>query len=237
MQAFRQQALLRRHPREAPKITEPPESAEGPKADGPPPAKPGKPAYSALKILLGAAAAVVLVLLVWLGLNPPASQGPPAPRSAETEESAFVGHFGYVVRLPKGYAAARGFKDRRKTTEVVHFYKAGTDPTSLLDEGLYGQLGIVRLRAQPSPFAAGPDGLEALTRLVTDRARQRGEKFSVKPLQVSSLRGVQLAYEPPFARVEAFIVGQQILYSFLAGQDDDVYREILTSLRDSRSEI
>lgn len=210
---------------------------EGLPAAGLPPIKPRPRAFPALKVLLGAAAAAALVLLVWLGLNPPAAKAPNAERPADAEESAFVGHFGYVVRLPKGYAAARGGLDRRKTTEVVHFFKTGTDPTSLLDEGLYGQLGIVRLKAQRSPFTATPHGLESLTRLVTGRASERGEKFSAKPLQISSLRGIQLSYEPPFARVEAFVVGQQILYSFLAGQDDEVFREILTSLRDSRSEI
>lgn len=152
-------------------------------------------------------------------------------------ESAFVGHSGYVIKLPPGYAAVQRFKDERKTVEVVHFCKADTDPTNFLDEGLFGQLGIVRLRVEPSPVPDDLHGLENLTSLVQQRAAARGEKFALKNLQISTMRGVQLTYEAPFPRVESFLLGRNMLYSFTAGQDDDVYRSLLESLRDSRSEM
>jgi hypothetical protein len=163
----------------------------------------------------------------------PSAEG---PRSAPIE-AGFVGHAGYVIKLPSGYAAVPRFKDESKTVELVHFCKAGTDPTNFLDEGLFGQLGIVRLEARPSPVPTDLSGLERLTSLITGQAQQRGEKFTVKSLHISTLRGVQLTYEVPFPRVEAYILGQQILYIFTAGQDDETYRSLVQSLRDARSEI
>jgi len=151
-------------------------------------------------------------------------------------EQGFVGASGYVVRLPDGYAAVQSFQDERKTVERVHFCKIGTDPTNFLDTGLFGQLGIVRLTVQPSPIPDDLDGIDNLTRQVTASAQARGEKFTLKNIQVSSMRGVQLTYDTPFPRVEAYILGHNVLYSFLAGQDDEVYRTLLQSLRDARSE-
>jgi hypothetical protein len=166
----------------------------------------------------------------------PKTQGAEGPRSAPVE-SGFVGHAGYVVKLPSGYVAMQRFKDQEKTIELVHFCKAGTDPTNFLDEGLFGQLGIVRMEARPSPVPTDLTGLERLTSLVTSQAQQRGEKFTVKNLQISTLRGVQLTFDVPYPRVEAYILGEQMLYLFTAGQEDETYRSLVQSLRDARSEI
>jgi len=155
----------------------------------------------------------------------------------EAGEGGFIGHHGYVVKLPQGYQAVQSFRDARKTVEIVHFCKRDTDPTNFLNEGLFGQLGIVRLAVAPSPVADDLHGLENLQNLVTGRAAARGEKFTVKNLQISSLRGVQLTYDVPFPRVEAFILGRRVMYSFVAGQEDETYRALIQSLRDARSEI
>lgn len=163
--------------------------------------------------------------------------GPSAAAAPAGGESGFVGHSGYVIKLPPGYSAVQRFKDERKSVEVVHFCKADTDPTNFLDEGLFGQLGIVRLRVEPSPIPDDLHGLENLTALVQQRAAARGEKFALKNLQISTMRGVQLTYEAPFPRVESFLLGRSVLYSFTAGQDDDIYRSLLESLRDARSEM
>ena len=152
------------------------------------------------------------------------------------EEAGFVGKYGYVVRLPEGYSAVQSFKDNTKTIEVVHFCRLGTDPTNFLNEGLFGQLGIVRLTVQPSPVSNDLHGLENLSSIIMSRAQARGEKFTVKNLQVSSLRGLQLIFDVPFPRVEAYILGHDVLYSFTAGQDDEYFRLLLQSLRDARSE-
>src|SRR5690242_18484975 len=65
--------------------------------------------------------------------------GPDAPAG---QAAAFVGHSGYVVRLPAGYKAVSSFRDRGQQDEVVHFCRQETDPSSLIDEGLFGPLGI-----------------------------------------------------------------------------------------------
>lgn len=189
-------------------------------------------------IFLGLGAVVIGgAALLLLKPEAPPEPAPGQAARAEAGESAFVGHYGYVVRLPRDYSAVPGFKDGKKTVEVVHFCKGGTDPTHFLDEGLYGQLGIVRLEAQPSELAGNLNGLEALSRAISARSQARGEKFTLKNLQISSLRGIQINYDVPFPRVEAYILGEKVLYTFLAGQDDEIYRDILMSLRDAHSEM
>ncbi|OGR84525.1 MAG: hypothetical protein A3J74_01635 [Elusimicrobia bacterium RIFCSPHIGHO2_02_FULL_57_9] len=183
-------------------------------------------------LLFAAPIAIIIFLLVLLRHE---DQAPDHTAAGTVQGEAFIGHYGYVVHLPKNYMAVQEFKDKKKTRETVYFCKTGTDPTNLLDEGIFGPLGIVRLEARPNELP--PDtGLEALERLVTAGSRQRGDKFTVKNLPISSLQGIQINYEAPFPRVEAYVLGQNVLYYFMAGQDDEVYREIVLSLRDSHSE-
>ncbi len=200
----------------------------------PPPKKSG---IAAKIFLAGGLAAVIIAALVSLSHKPedePAAP-PPAPAAAPSE-SGFVGHYGYVVRLPKEYTAVQNFVDEKKTVELVYFCKAGTDPTQFLNEGLYGQLGIVRLRVEPLEFSSDLDGLADLTHVVTSRAAARGEKYTLKNISISSMRGIQLNYDMPDARVEAFILGDKVLYIFMAGEEDQTYHDILNSLRDANSE-
>lgn len=167
----------------------------------------------------------------------PHGAGDAAGSRAAPFEAGFVGRSGYVVRLPDGYTAVQSSKDAAKMIDLVHFCKIGTDPTLFLDEGLFGQLGIVRLEVRQSPVPNDLHGLERLAEMITSRALQRGETFTMKNLKISSLRGLQLTYDVPFPRVEAYILGREVLYSFTAGQDDETYRSLVQSLRDSRSEI
>jgi hypothetical protein len=178
--------------------------------------------------VLGAAAGLML-------MSPdPETTLPEMPKAPE--ESAFVGHSGYVIRLPRDYMAVASFKDAKKTWEVVHFCKIGTDPTNFLNEGLFAQLGIVRLDVEPNTLAGNLNDVEMLSRIVTRRLQARGDKFVIKNLQVSSLRGIQITTELPNPGVEAFILGQRFLYRFTAGQVDEIYLEIVNSLRDPQSE-
>jgi hypothetical protein len=151
-------------------------------------------------------------------------------------ESGFVGPSQWVVRLPQGYVGATGFKDSGKKHEVVHFCPKGTDPTNFLNEGLYGQLGIVRLEVFPSPFPDNPTGVSTMAQRVQSRLTGQGEKFSLKNVQVGTLPGIQVNVLAPFPRVEAYVLGKSSLYYFYAGQEDTVWRDILLSLRDAHSE-
>lgn len=179
----------------------------------------------------------VLLSLLAIILTLNRAPAPPPEEPPAAEESAFLGRSGFVIRLPRDYAAVSTFKDpERKTFEIVHFHPIGVDPSNFLNEGLYGQLGIVRLEVHPSPLAGTLQGLESLTHIVTSKAQQRGEKFRVKNIQVSSLRGIEMTVETPFPRFEAYILGNRVLYNFIAGQDDEIYRGLVTSLRDPQSE-
>ena len=191
--------------------------------------------------MMAGAGAIIMAAIMAVVQKPasvPAKDGTAtAAMPAVTAEGGFIGHHGYVVKLPTGYTAVQNFKDERKNLEVVHFCRQDTDATNFLNEGLFGQMGIVRLEVSPSPVADDLQSLDRLTQIITGRATARGEKFTVKNLQISSMRGIQLTYDVPSPRVEAFILGRSMLYAFTAGQDDETYRALIQSLRDARSEM
>ena len=160
----------------------------------------------------------------------------PGTISSAPGESAFMGRTGYVIHLPKGYVAVASFKDPQKTVEIVHFCQAGIDPTNFLHEGLFGPLGIVRLEVRSNPFAANATGQERLSQAISAQHSARGDKFTIKAIQVSSLRGIQVQVELPQPYLEAYILGETALYRFFAGQDDENFRDILNSLREPTTE-
>jgi hypothetical protein len=200
-------------------------------------AKKAKPANKAAKyLMMGGLALIVGVALFALAqksvLPPPA-----APAAATgSGESGFVGSKGWVVRLPKDYVGISEFKDSSKNDEIVHFCTRGTDPSNFIDEGLYGQLGIVRLEVALSQFPPNPTGAANLANAVTRKTVSHGEKFIMKNIQIGTLPGVQVNIQAPFPRVEAYILGQNDLYFFFGGQEDDIWRDIVLSLRDDHSE-
>lgn len=160
----------------------------------------------------------------------------PAAAAAAGGETGFVGPSQWVVRLPQGYKGTFHFKDQAKKHEVVYFAKKDADPTNFLNEGLYGQLGIVRVEVFPSPFPDNPTGVSTMALRVQNRLTAQGEKFSIKNVQVGALPGIQVNVLAPFPRVEAYVLGKNSLYYFYAGADDDVWRDIVLSLRDAHSE-
>lgn len=192
------------------------------------------------RLLLGAAAGLAtLAAVAWLNSSAPHGDknraGPPESTSPGAN-GAFVGYSGYVVRLPKNYTAVSQFLNNAKTDEMVHFCKIGTDPTLFLNEGLYGALGIIALEVTTSPFPQNEAGVASLAAAVTNRAQNRGLKFSAKNISVSTLPGVQLNIESPDPRLEVYVLGKKSLYSFSTGPENDLSREIIMSLRDTQSE-
>ena len=187
--------------------------------------------------LLTVGVALVAALAVLLLSPHPEPPPTPAKGAAAAGESAFVGHTGYIVRLPKGYEAVAGFKDESKTIEIVHFCRVGTDPTNFLNEALFGQMGIVRLEVRTNPFAGSLTGIERLGRAITQQLTMHGAKFSpLKSIQVTSLRGLQVEVQLPDPIVETYFLGENVMYEFYGGQDDDTYRDIVNSLRDPHAE-
>ncbi len=183
-----------------------------------------------------------VVLAVGVGLfalsRKPAVPTPSTEPTATTGsgESGFVGADGWVLRLPKDYAGFAGFRGSNKAGQIVHFAKRGTDPTNFLDEGLYGPMGIVRLEVAPSPFPANTTGAANLANAVRNKTAAHGEKYEMKTIRIGTLPGVQITIQAPFPRVEAYILGQNNLYFFYGGQEDDVWRDIVLSLRDAHAE-
>lgn len=151
-------------------------------------------------------------------------------------ESGFIGHAGWIVRLPKDYVGVSDFADSSKQHQVVFFCKKGTDPTNFLNEGLFGQLGIVKLEVLPTQFPNNPTGLANLSRMAAGKYKNAGEKFTMKNMQVATLPGISVTVLSPFPRAEAFILGQDQMYFFSAGQEDDIWRDIVLSLRDAHTE-
>ena len=170
------------------------------------------------------------------------SQKPKLGSSAEgnTEnpsgESAFIGHAGWIVRLPKDYVGVSDFTDSSKRHQIVYFCKKGTDPTNFVNEGLFGQLGIVKLEVLPTEFPNNPTGIANLSRMAAGKYKNAGEKFSLKNMQVATLPGVSVTVLSPFPRAEAFVLGQDHMYFFSAGQEDEIWRDIVLSLRDAHTE-
>jgi hypothetical protein len=201
-----------------------------------PPAKRAKPPSTAAKIALVGGLALLIGVSVYAlaqRLTPMA----PAPSDAEKPaESGFVGAQGWVVRLPKGYEGVSEFKDDDKTVEVVHFCPSGTDPTNFIDKGLFGEMGIVRLEVAPSQFPANMTGAAEMSAAVARKTTARGETYVLKNIQIGTLPGVQIDIQSPFPRVEAYVLGQSSVYFFYGGQDDDVWRAIVLSLRDAKTE-
>jgi hypothetical protein len=151
-------------------------------------------------------------------------------------ESGFIGHAGWIVRLPKDYVGISDFKDSSKRHQIIYFCKKGTDPTNFVNEGLFGQLGIVKLEVLPTQFPNNPTGIANLSRMAAGKYKNAGEKFTMKNMQVATLPGVSVTVLSPFPRAEAFVLGQDHMYFFSAGQEDDVWRDIVLSLRDAHTE-
>ena len=211
------------------------EALRGPKTA--PPTQKAKPAGKGAKAMLAVGVALIAgVGLYALSQKPDAAPAAPAEAPASTGESGFVGSRGWVVRLPKDYVGVSQFKDESKAVEIVHFCKRGTDPTNFLNDGLFGEMGIVRLTIAPSEFPANPTGAANLASAVARRTTSHGEKFVMKNVQIGTLPGVQINVQSPFPRVEAYILGQSDLYFFYAGQEDEIWRDIVLSLRDAHSE-
>lgn len=191
---------------------------------------------AALAFLAVGVVAVLIVGAVALSSKPQAPKSREGVTENPSGESGFIGHAGWVVRLPKDYTGMSDYKDAGKTHQVVYFCKKGTDPTNFLNEGLFGQLGIVKLEVLPSEFPNNPTGLANLSRMAAQKYKNAGEKFTMKNMQVATLPGIQVTVLSPFPRSEAFILGQDHLYFFFAGQEDDVWRDIVLSLRDAHTE-
>jgi hypothetical protein len=175
-----------------------------------------------------ASGALALFAALLFFLSQKSDQNPePSPSQA-----VFVSSLGYVVHIPEGYTAIKtaSSKDR----ETVYFCKKGADPSTFLDEGLYGELGIVQLTVAPRPFPQGAGAFSKLERLVLSRAKTDRSPFHTANTQISEMNGLEVSFEAPTPRILSYVLGGRNLYIFLAGINDPIYPSILHSLRETQ---
>lgn len=172
----------------------------------------------------GARPAVGAETATGTGSSAPVESAPAMPKGP------FMGHYGYMLQLPPGYASQMAFKDLGNRTEVVYLFPEKTDPTNLVNEGLYGQLGILRLEVSPLRIAQGTIGIESLRAGITQTLNARGDTYEIKDTKVGDLPGFVVTISSPFPLVQAFVVGTKVMYVVTAGVDDPVFRNTLQSL-------
>ncbi len=200
-------------------------------------AKPkAKASLAAIAFLCVGVAIILSIGFYALSQKPKLSAAPEGNTENPSGESGFIGHAGWVVRLPRDYVGVSDFRDSGKRHQIVYFCKKGTDPTNFINEGLFGQLGIVKLEVMPTQFPNNPTGIANLSRMAAGKYKNAGEKFAMKNMQVATLPGVSITVLSPFPRTEAFVLGQDHMFFFSAGQEDDIWRDIVLSLRDAHTE-
>ncbi|MBI5242849.1 MAG: hypothetical protein HY922_04080 [Elusimicrobia bacterium] len=200
--------------------------------------KPRKGPYVKGKLAIFAVCAgvILIAVAVFIGLEKPPSPEEIAaqaaasrpPTSAPADDSGvFKGHYGYMLKLPTGYQAAGGFDDPMKTHEVAHLYPSGTSPTHFIHEGLYGQLGILRIEAAPRRRPQGMVGIETLKAIALSRLKLERATYTSRVIFVNGLPAFIVSTTQPFAQVKAYLVGQKVYYIVTAGEDNDLFNNIL----------
>ncbi|HAH06048.1 MAG TPA: hypothetical protein DCM05_05880 [Elusimicrobia bacterium] len=160
---------------------------------------------------------------------PPPSPDAPAPRPPD-DAAVFKGHYGYMLKLPAGYQAAGAFSDALKTHEVVHLYPAGTNPTHFIHEGLYGQLGLVRLEASPRRRPEGLITVEVLKAIAAARMKTERAVYTSRSTLVNGMPAFIVSITQPFAQVKGYLVGQKVYYVVTAGSDNELFNGVLETL-------
>ncbi|MFC1678967.1 hypothetical protein ACFL2T_02015 [Elusimicrobiota bacterium] len=200
-----------------------------------PPARQGR--KTAIVAVFGGA--LLLGVAAFLSIAPSREQGSAGGEvtaagdlgGGEESDGVFRGHYGYILRLPEGYAARGGFLDPRKTHEVVYIYKKGTDSNHFIHEGLYGHLGIFRLEALPRRIPQGFVGIDTLKSWVTRKLDQDKAIYTLRSLIVHGMPAFIVTATKPFKYTRAHIVGEKVRYTFVGGEsEDETFTTIISSL-------
>lgn len=165
------------------------------------------------------------------GLKPPDLPDPFSDSSAP-EERIFRGHYGYILKLPPGYEAEGTFADAGKTQEVVHVFPKGTDPQHLINEGLFGHLGIMRLEVAPRRVPQGLVGVSTLAAWTTARLTREKAKFQKRDQSVHGMPGFIIDTSEPFPAAKAYVIGQKVFYTLTAGAENNLFTGVLASIEE-----
>ena len=175
-----------------------------------------------------------LVLFAVLSSNPSRTPAPATnpPDAAADPTHPFLGHSGYVLQLPQGYAALTDFKNDQKTLETVYLFPKGTDPTNFGNEGIYAQLGILRLEASPRRIPEGRIGMEAIRSGVTRTLQARKATFTSREVQAGGMPALVVSITEPFQLTQSFVLGTKTMYVLTGGAEEGTFSSVLESLRE-----
>src|SRR5208282_1395215 len=148
---------------------------------------------------------IVLVVIAFLALENIPGEKPKTVASKQVllqenpndPHQAFLGHYGYVLRLPLGYQSLSDFKDPEQKIEVVYLFPNGTDLNNLPNEGLYGPLGILRLEVSPRRIPGGNQGLELARNEVIKSLQQQKTVYSMRDTLVGGLQAIVINVGDP----------------------------------------
>ncbi|MDE2291744.1 MAG: hypothetical protein KGL53_06645 [Elusimicrobia bacterium] len=158
---------------------------------------------------------------------------PPKPSAAAEEPSLFHGADDFILKLPAGYKATDTYSDAEKTVEVVYIYPEGTDPQQFIDEGLYGSLGILKLKVMPRRVPQGFIGMDALKSWVTQELLQDKADFQSKTTVVNGMPAFIVTVQKPFQSRKAYLVGEKVRYTLIGGYSNPVFDEVLQTLAET----
>jgi hypothetical protein len=151
----------------------------------------------------------------------------------EFDDGIYYGHYGFLFKLPAGYAAHNEFRDPRKTEEVVYVYPKGTSHNHLIHEGLFGSLGILRLEVLPRRVPQGYVGIDTLKAFVKSRLEHDKAAFSMRDLNVNGKPAFIVNAEKPFKYSRAYLVGQKVRYTLVGGEENSLFIDVLSSLHEA----
>ena len=186
------------------------------------------------------AVVVLIIFVIWIFESGPedtqqqtlASKQPPVRENLNDPHQAFMGHYGYVIRLPLGYEALSNFKDPEKTIEQVYLFPKGTDLNNLPDERIYAALGILRLEVRPQRVPLGHAGLAVVRDELINSLQQSKLTYSLRETMVDGLQAVVVSIQGPRPQVRAYVIGSKVLYTLTGGAENQILVNTLLSLHE-----
>jgi hypothetical protein len=160
--------------------------------------------------------------------SPPNRPTPPSPNSEDAR--IFNGHYGYMIKMPPGYQATATFDDPGKTHEVVFIHPTATSPTNFQNEGLYGQLGIIRIEVGPRRRGSGSISMDSLKAVALAQMKSERASFTTRTTAANDIPAFIVVVVQPFSKAVAYLVGKKVYYVVTAGADNELFNQVLQTL-------
>jgi len=156
----------------------------------------------------------------------------------------FLGHYHYMIQLPKDYRAQADFEDPEQLVELVILHPAATQQELVTSElrgrfreALYGERGIIRIEAVPRDhpqFGGEFINLQHFRDTIPAHLQRMGDHFTLEelPLQYPAFL---IKFETPQPMHQAFVEGAHVIYIVTAGPDNPALMDVLNSLKEDAS--